>query len=406
MTQTLLLARQPIFDRQLKVVAYELLFRGQSDAQNKPGAGDHASSQVLVNTFDELSVEEITGNTIAFINFTRNLILNPPPINERCCVIEVLEDIEFDDTVIEGIKKVKQMGFRIALDDFVYSERATEALTLANIVKLDVLAFDKPGLTVQLQQLKPYKLTLLAEKVETHEMFEYCKALGFTLFQGFFLSKPQNVMGTTLPANKLAVLNLLGKIQDPNKEIKEIEDALAVDPSLVYKLLKLINSAGFRQGREIGSVRGAIVMLGLLRLKNWVTVLALADLSDKPQELMTNAIIRGKMCEGIAQTMGESTIERFFMVGLLSLIDAFFDRPLEAILNQLPLSSDTHSAILHRKGKMGFVLSTTIAYERAEWNQITWHTLKNNNIGHQELKDIYLDSIKAATDLLTFGSWK
>jgi EAL and modified HD-GYP domain-containing signal transduction protein len=400
MTPDVLLARQPIFNLKLKVVAYELLFRKRFSEPDRSVDGDYASSQVLVNAFNELSIEEIVGNAIAFINFTRALILELPPVDEHRCVIEVLEDVEIDKELIQGIKNAKQLGYQIALDDFVFHQKSPEIVALADIIKLDVLALSKHELANEVKKLKPYHVILLAEKVETYEIFEYCKRLGFTLFQGFFLSKPQNVMGAALPPSKLTVLNLLGKTQDPRIEVKEIEDALAMDPILTYKLLMMINAAAYRRRRKIESLHDAIVLLGLNRLKSWATIVALTDLSDKPQELMMVAIMRGKMCELIALAMQQTDTEKFFMVGLLSLLDAFFDRPLEIILNKLPLSGDSQSAILNHTGVIGFVLATTIAYERAEWDQIAWQALEDVHINSNDLRNIYLDSIKASLELM------
>jgi EAL and modified HD-GYP domain-containing signal transduction protein len=207
-------------------------------------------------------------------------------------------------------------------------------------------------------------------------------------------------MGATLPPGKLTVLNLLSKIQDPSIEMAEIEDALAIDPILTYKLLMMINAAAYRHRQKIESLHDAIVMLGLNRLKSWVTILALTDLSDKPQELMIVATLRAKMCELIARAMQQTDTERFFMAGLLSLLDAFFDRPLEMILNKLPLSGDTQSAILNHTGVIGFVLATTVAYERAEWDHIDWQALEDVNINSNDLKNIYLDSIKASLEMI------
>lgn len=78
-----LLARQPIFNTQMRVVAYELLCRSNHVNQAQFTNGDAASSQVLLNAFTELSIGSVVGNHLAFINFTRNLLQTPPPFDRN-----------------------------------------------------------------------------------------------------------------------------------------------------------------------------------------------------------------------------------------------------------------------------------------------------------------------------------
>ena len=398
--QHILLARQPIFDVDIKVSAYELLFRSDGGTQANVLDGDSATSQVFLNAFNELDISEVVQNHPAYINFTRNLILNPPPFDKKRFVIEVLEDIEADDELVRNLQALKDSGYTIALDDFVYDSKWDPALRIADIVKIDVLAFDEAEIKRHVELLKPFDVVLLAEKVETHEMFHYCKDLGFTLFQGYFLSKPEQVKGRKVPASKLVVLNLLTQLQDPDAELGKIAGMIAKDPVLSVKLIKLVNSAAFSGRREITSLQHAVSMLGLRQVKSWATLLSLSNMADKPNELTVLAMTRAKMCQLLAECFTNTAgSDAYFTTGLLSNLDAFFDVDLQEIVGSMPLSPMVVAGLLKRDGPIGLVLTTVVAYEQAQWDSIDLAALENLNIGKRELESAYFESIRWASQL-------
>lgn len=398
--QHILLARQPIFDIDIKVSAYELLFRGDNSNQANVFDGDSATSQVFLNAFNELDISEVVQNQPAYINFTRNLILNPPPFDRHRFVIEVLEDIEADAELFENLQKLKDAGYTIALDDFVYSSKWDSALHIADIVKIDVLAFDEAEIKRHVELLKPFNVVLLAEKVETHEMFHYCKELGFTLFQGYFLSKPEQVKGRKVPANKLVVLNLLAQLQDPNAELGKIAGVIAKDPVLSVKLIKLVNSAAFSGRREITSLQHAVSMLGLRQVKSWATLLSLSNMADKPNALSVLAMTRAKMCQLLAECFTSTAdSDAYFTTGLLSNLDAFFDVELQEIIGSMPLSQLVVDALLHGTGPIGTIIKTVVHFEKAEWDQLDTEALEKLKIGTKEMELAYRESIRWASQL-------
>ena len=398
--QHILLARQPIFDTDIKVRAYELLFRSDNTNDANVLDGDLATSQVMLNAFNELDISEVVQQFPAYINFTRKLILNPPPFDKKRFVIEVLEDIEADQELFDNLQKLKDAGYTIALDDFVYSPKWDPALRIADIVKIDVLAFDEAEIKRHVDLIKKFNVVLLAEKVETHEMFHYCKDLGFTLFQGYFLSKPEQVKGRKVPANKLVVLNLLTQLQNPNAELGKIADILSKDPVLSVKLIKLVNSAAFSSRREITSLQHAVSMLGLRQVKSWATLLSLSNMADKPNALSVLAMTRAKMCQLLAENFASGIeIDAYFTTGLLSNLDAFFDMELKEIVATMPLSPLVAKGLLEGSGPIGLILKTVILFEQARWDEINIDALTKLKIGTRELELAYRESIRWASQL-------
>lgn len=390
-----LLARQPIFDQRMQVVAYELLCRNSNINQANFSSGDSASSQVLLHTFTNLSLESVVGKRQAFINFTRALLITPPPFDRSQLVIEVLEDTRVDEQLLAGLAQLKREGYTIALDDFVLNDHTRPLLAYADIVKLDVLELSEQQLIEHIDYLKPKGYTLLAEKVETYEMLERCQALGFDLYQGYFLARPKILHGHKMTESKQAVLQLLAALHDPNVPILHVERLLSQDPILSYKLLRLVNSAAFGLPRTVESLRQAITLLGLDIIKNWVNLLAMANLGNKPVELSIAALTRARMCHEIARTMRkEKRQDTFFTVGLLSTLDAFMDTPLDVLLANLSLSRELSEALLQHLGDEGRVLDIVEHYERGEWDKIDWAFLDSFKITPALLSQTYLEAIE------------
>jgi len=389
-----LLARQPIFNRKMQVVAYELLCRNYDIDFTSPEGGDTASSQVLLHTFTDLSIQSVVGKHQAFINFTRTLLLAPPPFNQDQLVIEVLEGQKVDAQMLHSLKRLREKGYTIALDDFELTEETRGLIPYADIIKLDVLQLSTEQILEHVEYLKPFGITLVAEKVETYEMLEFCKASGFDLFQGYFLARPKIIKGRKITENKQAVLQLLSVLHDPDVHLDEVERLIAHDPLLSYKLLRLVNSAAFALPRNIESLRQAIMLLGLDIIKNWINLLAMANMGDKPLELSIAALTRARMCAAIATEMnGRPRSDSFFTVGLLSTLDAFMDAPLEVLLESLSLNENLNEALLQHSGNEGRVLEIVEHYEKANWEKIDWEYLSANNITPDVLTHIYLEAI-------------
>ncbi len=368
---TPLFARQPIFNTKLDVVAYELLFRSTNMNAASITDGDQASSHVLVYAFGQHRIEDILGNVPAYINFTRQLLVYPPTLPPSQLVIEVLEDVKPDARVLESLKSLKEQGYQIALDDFVINKYTKSLIKYASIIKIDVMDLPKETVSKYLAHLKPLNLTLLAEKIETQEMFEHCVKAGFDLFQGYFLQKPNIIEGVKLTESKQAVLRLLMTLTASDVDIKDIVSTIASDPKLSYRILKIANSTAHKVACKIHSLNQAVTMLGLTQIRNWATFLILSSSDDKPAELSVLGTSRAKFCELIgAKIRGQKFGDMCFTTGLMSTFDAFLDMPLEDLVLQIGLVPEMESALLHKEGDLGQILTLVLAFEKADWKTI------------------------------------
>ena len=395
---TALIGRQPIYGSDVKTFAYELLYRGGQSNQATFLDGDSATANVMLNTFLEMGLGQIVGDSHkVFINITRSILL------QKLChalpadrvVLEILEDIEPDPPILEALTELSEQGYTIALDDFVFHESLRPLVELADLIKVDVLALPKETLKEHVRILRQYPVKLLAEKVESHEDFEFCQSLGFDYFQGYFFCKPKIVEGRRIPANRITLLNLLSKLQDQKIEVSKLEEVIKNDVSLSFKILRYVNSASCGLPKKVDSIGQAACMVGIDRLRTWATLMALGSLEEKPYELLEIAVIRAKMCEHLGIALGQDSTERFFMTGLFSVLDGFFDCEMSEILDSLPLNPDISIALLARVGLLGQALNCITAYEKGAWEEIHCGGLEPYSI-----RDAYLEAIQSSSQML------
>ena len=386
------IGRQPIFDRHMRVYAYELLYRHGFVDHAVITDFDAASSEVVVNSLIEIGLDRLVGNKKAFCNFTRAFLLKGAtiPFTSGQLVVEVLENISPEPEVLEAIGSLSRSGHLIALDDFVVTDELLPLVEVADIVKIDVLALTRDEVVDQVERLRQTKkLKLLAEKVETNDEYLFCRELGFDLFQGYFFSKPQVVSGRKMPPSRLAMLRLLTELQRVNIDLGKLEEIIQTDVNLSVKLLRQINSSFYSLLAEVKSIRQAIIYLGLQHIRNWACIVSMGSVSDKPQELMSMVLLRAKMCEIMSGSDDSEQRGMFFTVGLFSLLDTVLDMPMREILSNLPLTEEMNIALLERGGMLGRTLSCVEAYERANWATVDAYGFEKN-----VLREAYLEAIE------------
>lgn len=362
------LGRQPIFNRKMNVIGYELLFRG--DAHNNNAqilGGDTASAEVMMNAFGEFGIKDLVGRHRGFINFTEGLLLreNQPFFPKDKVVIEVLEDVKVTPVLIESLEKLKQKGFLIALDDYVFNPELQPLERFADIIKVEIHEVGPKQLIEHSKRLRAQGIKLLAEKVETREQFEYCAKLGFDYFQGYFFAKPQIIAGRRLPTAKLTVLELLSNVYDPEVDMHKLSDIIGRDVALSQKLLKFVADTA-SENVHIHSIHDAVLRFGLNRLKSWASMLVLAGVDDKPLELLKTSLLHAKFCELYGEKFSRHAKESFFTVGLFSCLDAVMDTEMKTLLEKLHLDESICKALLAEQGELGLALKTVRAMEQGQ----------------------------------------
>jgi c-di-GMP-related signal transduction protein len=366
------IARQPIFDHRLRLYGYELLFR--DSPKNVFSPAKDASSKIVVNSTMLFDLETLTGHAKAFVNLDRGALLNGaalllPP--ERT-VVEILESVDPSAEIIDACRALRDKGYTLALDDFVDHPKWAPLLELVHYLKVDFRVSQAEEREAISRRYRPKGLRLLAEKVESQGDQRDAERLGYTYFQGYFFCKPSMVEARDVPTNKLPYLRLLEAIAPQEIDYKKVEEIIKQEPSLVYKLLRYLNSPlmGFRT--EIHSIQHAMNLLGDKEFRRWVSVLALVAMADgKPPELIRTALTRAYFCEEISGPLGmETDSSDLFLMGLLSVTDALLDMPMERVLAGLPVSQEVSQALKRKGSRFSGVYDTVLSYEHGDWNQL------------------------------------
>jgi len=386
-------------DREQNTYGYELLFR--SGPENFFLCND--ADRATCNTIDFsllFGSAALTGRHPAFINCTRNVLLNDviTLLPRDRIVIEVLENVVADEQTIAACDRLRRAGYVIALDDYVPTPDTLRLLPFADMVKVDFLATDSARQAAIAADMRRRGIKLLAEKVETIDHFQFAMRLGYHYFQGYFFCKPQTITMIDLPCSKLTYINVLNIASRDIYEVEELERAILQEPSLCYRLLRYLNSAAFGLF-PVRSIRHALALLGRREIRKWVSIVVAISVSyDRPAEMILSALSRARTCETLATLTGEDT-SGAFMVGLLSLMDAILDRPMEMLISQLPLAAECKDALRGSRSSLGRLLHLAICCERGAWSEIS-QTAAASTMAEDAIVDAYREACRWSNEVL------
>ncbi|MCJ8312682.1 MAG: HDOD domain-containing protein [Saccharospirillaceae bacterium] len=385
-----LFAKQPILDRNQNTIAYELLYRRALSDQRVPNDLDHnlATAQVLVSALSQYTASG--ENEIIFINFPKDLLFTPPPFEtHNQIVIEILESVIVDDSLIKQIRVLKKMGYHLALDDYQGDIRFDRLLEFMDIIKVEVLYLHEIELNLIIEKLKPFKCKLLAEKVENQSMFDDCLALGFKYFQGFYFSKPIIITGQKMNQNQASLLRLMSKIYKPDVSLSDISLLVSQDPELCLGLLKLVNSALFKRDNTINSIQQTCSILGLVELRNWIQLLSFAKFDDRPNVFHFQSLLCALLMKNIATHHSKINPDEAFTVGICVHLETIINLPIDMILEQLPFEQHLKKALSNQEGELGKLLKFCLQYIEGQWGNLDWDWLKLEMTNDELLPSLY-----------------
>ena len=396
------LARQPILDRTGRVRAYELLYRTTDEGPGRASStADAATARVLHGAIMSLGLDAFSPDRPAFINLTRNLLLGDlaEMLPKDSVVFEVLETVDADREVIEACRRLHASGHTLALDDFVPGSSAEELLPYVKYLKVDVRAIAADARR-RLIASAPDHLTFLAEKVETADEFAATTAEGFTLFQGYYFCRPTTVRTHDISGGAVASLRVLEAVNRPSVTLNELDDIIRRDASLAQRVLRYANSAAVGRRQTTGSIRQALLVVGLDQIRRWVSVWSLAGLgASHVPEVMTMAVVRARCCERLgAAVLGEDQSGECFVLGLCSLLDVLLGGPMEDVLKVLSLPDESVHALTGGRNTRRDVLDAVVAYERGQWPAVQ-QLCADLRIRSADLAEFHADATRWAGEL-------
>lgn len=399
-------ARQAIYDRDKHVYAYELLFRDGVSNCFPDINPDEATSNMIANSHLSIGVEDITSNKYAFINFHQDTLLYrfPSTLDAMNVVVEIVESVEVNNELIKACEHIRDLGYKIALDDYDFSPRWDAVIDFCNFIKIEVSILETCGVKekIKLKELQDSGITLLAEKVETLEEFEKYKAMGFSYFQGYFLAKPELVKHKSIDAALNSVIELVGISASSDFEIDKVNEVMERDVGLSFKLMRFINNPSFNKRNKIESLNHALRYMGSVELKKFIALLALANIKgEKPDDILVMCLIRSRFCAQMSIAAGvKENPPASFILGLFSLLDALLDQPMKSLMTKLPFDKELKDALCGDApgSQLSNFLEICRAFENAKWNKID-ELAQIESFDKEELYVMYYSSMKWTNEI-------
>lgn len=390
------IARQPIFNKDLSIYGYELLYRNSENNRADFDDNNAATSDVIVNSLMLMGLDKISEDKYSFINFTRELLIEEVPtiFDPKTIVIEILESTPVNQDFIDACQNLKNLGYRFALDDYSPDRFNDQLLRLAEIVKIDFQALSSSERAYVSRQVKPFGVKLLAEKIETYSELDEAKTQGYSFFQGYFFQRPEIIKNKEFDESIQIYLKILDELNRPEPRFNQITRYIETDVSLAYRILKLVNSPAFYSVQRIDSIESALVRIGLKEIRKVISILMLRNINpNKPQAVTHHALIRARFAELIAKELDlHKRSSEFFILGLFSMIDALMDCEIDDVVEDLPLNEDLKAALLGERNRFKDVLDLIKLYERGYWELIS-RRCAEYRLDEMMLPALYLESV-------------
>jgi len=361
------MARQPILDIQSVVHGYELLFRdGPVPAYS--GNRDFATRTMLDNTVI-FGLDRLTAGLPAFVNCTSDSLIAQlvnvlPP---GSTVLEIVETVEPTPELIAACKRLKAMGFRLALDEASGQPGFESLVELADYIKVNFLRTDATGRKELLRLLKGVPAVLVAQKVETQEKFEQACAEGFNLFQGYYFCHPLPLKFRKIPANQSSHIQILRLLRSDPLNLRKLSELVKQDASLTHRFLQMVNSPLFAVHDRIRSIQSALILVGDDAIRRIATLAITSEFNAKqPREILRMAIVRGRFCE-LAAPLGALDPQEQYLLGMLSLLPTMLRIPMADLAPTLPLREEIREALKGAVSLESSLLRWVELHERGEW---------------------------------------
>lgn len=372
------LRRKYMLDLNEQVAAYVLTVETPAAMRR------HAWHGAAQKFFDGFLIDQLAGDKMAELLSKRLVFLPLSPVGLELAELERLPRrnlvIEFDpptwaemdgEATLARLRALHDSGFRLCCGHGLERRGLAEALHLARYISLDDVANQEPPeLLARCRELGSHYpgARLVARNIDSTELYQACRKLGFQLFEGRFLTQSHTRAANKILPSRLFVLKLLNGIRQ-QVDYDELANIAWCDPALGYRLLRFVNSAAFGLRMKIERLRHAMVYVGRQELYRWVTLLLFNGeegnrLDDAQRE---NALARARLVETLAEgRMSRQECDEAFVVGILSVVDALMGMPMPDVLAQLSLPEVMSEALLHRRGRYAPYLKLAIACEEGD----------------------------------------
>ncbi|MFZ9993210.1 MAG: EAL and HDOD domain-containing protein [Steroidobacteraceae bacterium] len=396
--------RQPIFDRQQRVLAYELIHGVAGEAPSESLSATASAARVVLAAVTEIGLERLVGRATAHFALPLELARDgfswplPPDQTVLNLAADIVPDEVGDSALLENLAIWRAEGFRLAARlPIDYALQAHPGIfSLCQMIRLDMTDRNPAEYVDTVRHLREHRTYLIADNLSDIAQFNVCRDMGFRGFHGTFLQQPEAFPTRGSAAPKNSRLEVLAALQSPDYSIGQIVSLVSRDLDLVHRILRILNSSYYSFDVEVTSISHGINLLGRDKLLRLCSMLVLAAYRDRPPWLLGNVLLRARMCESLRRGT-EIEIGALFITGMLSHLDALLGEPIATAIRDLKLAEPVRAALLHREGEIGDILSLVEAYESGQWDIVDQSELASP----ADLREAYLEALAWAEDALS-----
>lgn len=383
MKSSTFLSRQPVLDSSERTIFYDLFYLDKN--LNSEFIDDrYASASVLSSVLNKFGIKNIVGKHSAFIKTDSSFLLHDLifSIPSQYFIISILEQVEITDIIFKRIKRLKERGYRLCLNDIALSKDMVEKfqtiLPYMDYIKIDVLRTGTKLIEQNFHLLDDYSAKKIATKLETAKDFSFCAQIGFDYFQGYYFAKPVILNNATLDVTQLSVLKLTSKLMSDESSIEDIVLEFEQNYALTIQLLKFINSGAFHFRDKITSIKHILTLLGRHKLSQWLMLMIYAKSIVHSPNMQSPLLLMVKnrtqmMLKLLYEVKKDVSMElesEAYFVAVLSLSDTLFSVPKITILDELNVSQDVKNALLKKEGLLGEIYAIICDIENVETKNI------------------------------------
>ncbi len=399
-----LIGRQAILDRRKRTFGYELLYREDitNNSSSSNLSGNAVTNRVIINAFLNLGINRIAKKGRVFINFTKDLIVQKlyKVLPKDKMIIEVLEDVLAEESVIASLKDAKNQGYTVALDDFVFAEEKLELVELADIIKIDFLEMSKEDIKKEVKKYKKYyNVKLLAEKIEDEDIFKFALNLGFDYFQGFFFQKPTIEAKNDIAPYQMSILRALSMVNNPKSSMEELIELISGDVYLHTKILAFVNSPFFGLKKRVDKIKNAVYLLGMNTVREWLNIMYISKLSERrPEELIVLSTVRAKFAHFLSKYFFVEA-NNAYLLGMFSLMDSLLNLPMEIVLEECNyLSDDLKAALKGEDNNCKKLLDFIKMFENGDFDS-AYEAMNILSLSIADVNNYYLKALEFADNI-------
>ncbi len=178
-------ARQPIWSPAGDLHGYELLYRTSDGTPAGVDGWDEGRQEDATEAVLARIASMDLGDALAFVNVTRGYLVESRtlPPHRGQLVLEVVETVPADDDSLAGLTRLRDAGYRLALDDFTASAAQLAMLPWADYVKIDCRDLVQHG-NALVELARSGGAQVVAERVSDRALVDHCVSWGFDLLQG------------------------------------------------------------------------------------------------------------------------------------------------------------------------------------------------------------------------------